>query len=177
VPLASDARILVQVTQRSQPKGIPPALPAMLGRVVDHVAALAERFQVRWRTVARVMIEMRAGQDDVGHPNLRQCEAALHRNPFALVRSPARRIGVPPASIAEMCDPPKVRPTALLAAPAGTLEPDRARQLLPVDRVEPAIFGADRHRISMSHATGLGKQYFTVCCRFVSPALRAETTN
>jgi len=29
----------------------------------------------------------------------------------------------------------------------------------------------------MSHATGLGKQYFTVCCRFVSPAFRAETTS
>jgi len=177
MPLAGDAGILVQIPQRSQPEGIPPALPAMLGRIVDHVAALAERLQVRRRAVARVMIEVRASQDDVGHPDPRQCEAALHRNPLALVRSPAQRISVPPSSIAEMCDPTKVRPTALLAAPAGTLEPDCARQLLPVDRVEPAIFGSDRHRISMSHATGLGKRYFTVCCRFVSPAFRAETTS
>ncbi len=126
MPLTGDAGILVQIPQRAQPEGIPPALPTMLGRVVDHVAALAERFQVRLRTVARVMIEMRAGQNDVGHPDPCQCETGLHRNPLALVRSPARRLRVPPASIAEMCDAPKVRSTALLAAPAGTLEPDRA---------------------------------------------------
>ena len=78
MPFAGDAGILVQIPQRPQPEGIPPALPAMLGRVMDHVAALAERFQVRRRTVARVMIEMRAGQHDVGHPDPRQCETALH---------------------------------------------------------------------------------------------------
>lgn len=126
MPLTGDAGILVQIPQRPQPEGIPPALPAMFGRIVDHVAALAERFEVRRRAVPRVMIEMRAGQHDVGHPDPRQCEAALHRDPLALVRSPARRISVPPASIAKMCDPPKVRPTALLAASARTLEPDRA---------------------------------------------------
>ncbi len=126
MPLAGDAGILVQIPQRSQPKGIPPALPAMLGRVVDHVAALAERFQVRRRAVPRVMIEMRAGLHDVGHPDPSQCEAALHRDPLALVRSPARRVSVPPASIAKMRHPSEVRPTALLAASASTLEPDRA---------------------------------------------------
>ena len=123
--LTRDPGILVQIPQRPHSKYIPPSLPAMLGRIVDHVATLAKRTQVSWSTVARIMIEVRARQDDIGHPDARKREAALHRDPLALVRSPARRIGVPPAPVAKMRDPTKVRPTALLAAPAGTLEPDR----------------------------------------------------
>lgn len=61
----------------------------MFGRVMDHVAALAERAEVRRRAVARVMIEVRARQDDIGHPDARKSEAVLHRDPLALVRSPA----------------------------------------------------------------------------------------
>lgn len=98
----------------------------MLGRIVDHVATLAKRTQVSWSTVARIMIEVRAGQHDIGHPDAREREARLHRDALALVRSPTRRIGVPPTSVAKMRNPSKVWPTALLAAPAGTLEPDRA---------------------------------------------------
>lgn len=123
--LASDARILEQIPQRPHSKHIPPALPAMLGRIMDHVAALAKRAEVSGRAVARIMIEVRARQDDIGHPNAREHEASLHRDTLALVRSPARRIGVPPASVAKMRHPPKVRPTALLAAPAGAFKPDR----------------------------------------------------
>jgi len=35
-----DARILVEIADCSYPKDIPPALPAMLGCIVYHVAAL-----------------------------------------------------------------------------------------------------------------------------------------
>jgi len=38
--LTRDARILVEIADRTKPKDIPPALPAMLGCIVDHVAAL-----------------------------------------------------------------------------------------------------------------------------------------
>ena len=124
--LTGDAWILVQVAQRPHTERIPPALPAVLGRIVDHVAALAERAEVRRRAVARIMIEVRARQDDIRHPHARKREAGLHRDALAMIRSPARRIGIPPASIAKMRDAPKVRPTALLAAPASTLEPDSA---------------------------------------------------
>lgn len=125
VSVAGDPGILVQIAQGAQPEGVPPTLPAMFGRIMNHVAALAERAQVRRSAVARIMIEVRTRQDDIGHPDARKREAALHRDTLALVRSPARRIGVPPAPVAKMRDPTKVRPTALLAAPSGTLEPDR----------------------------------------------------
>ena len=97
----------------------------MLGRIVDHVAALAERAEVSRRAVARIMIEVRARQHNIGRPDAREREAALHRNSLALVRSPARRVSVPPASIAKMRHTPKVRATALLATSAGALKPDR----------------------------------------------------
>ena len=163
MPLTGDTRVFEEVAQRPQPKRIPPALPAMLGRIVDHVAALAKRPQVGWIAVARIVIEVRARQHDICHPYAREREAAFHRDALALVRSPAPSIGVPPASIAEMRNLPKVRPTALLAAPTGTLKPDRGGQLLPVNRVEPAIFCTDRHHIFMSHPTALGKQKSAVC--------------
>ena len=37
---ARDARILVQIADRAEPKDVPPALPAMLSGIMDHVAAL-----------------------------------------------------------------------------------------------------------------------------------------
>lgn len=126
MPLTGDAGILVQIPQRPQPEDIPPALPAMFGRIVYHVAALAECSQVSRSAVSRIMVKVRACKHDIGHPHTRERKAGLHRNTLALVRSPAGRISVPPASIAKMCDPPKVWPTALLAASARTLEPDRA---------------------------------------------------
>jgi len=37
---ARDAGILLEIADCPKPKDIPPALPAMFGRIVDHVAAL-----------------------------------------------------------------------------------------------------------------------------------------
>lgn len=54
-----------------------PAATTMLGTVVDHVAALAERCQLVQRTVARVMVEMCAGEH--------------HRCPFAYTEDVFRR--------------------------------------------------------------------------------------
>jgi hypothetical protein len=73
-----------------KPKDIPPALPPMFGRIVDHVAALTECLEVRRRAIARIMIEVRAGEDDIGHPDRRQHEPGLHRNTPAPVDYAAR---------------------------------------------------------------------------------------
>lgn len=97
----------------------------MLGRIMDHVAALAERAEVSGRAIAWIMIEVRARQHDIGHPDAREQEASLHRDTLAMVGTPARRIGVPPASVAKMRHSAKVRPMALLAAPASATKPDR----------------------------------------------------
>src|SRR3546814_5077489 len=47
---------------------------------------------------------------------------------------------------------------AMLAPALCTPEPDQPRQFGPVDRVEPAMFGHDRHDDSMSQASRERKQ-------------------
>ena len=64
--VARDAGIFVKVAQRAQAERVPPALPAMLGRVVEHVAALTQGGEVSRHVVPRVVIEMRASEHDVG---------------------------------------------------------------------------------------------------------------
>jgi hypothetical protein len=44
-----------------------------------------------------------------------------------------------------MEDDPPVRTLAGLAAPTGAPEADHGRELRPVDRIEEAVFGPDRH--------------------------------
>lgn len=41
--LSRDARIFIQVADCAQAKDVPPALPSMLGRIVDHMATLERR--------------------------------------------------------------------------------------------------------------------------------------
>ncbi len=123
----------------------------MLCRIVKHVAALAQRGEVDRHVVPRIVIEMRTGQNDIGRADAGQLEPVADRDPPTARRAPASRLGVPPSPVAEVRDEAAMRPRTMFAAGAGAAEPDRIRHLLPVDRIEPAVFGADRHRDSMSH--------------------------
>jgi len=144
--------ILVQVPDRAQPKPAPPALPAMFGRVVEHVAALAQRGEVGGIVVAGIVVEMRAGQHNKGRAHRRQPARAANRDAPPPIGPPASRLAIPPAPVAQMRDPPAMRPCAPLASAPRAAEPDRAGKLRPVDRIKPAVFGADRHPDSMSQA-------------------------
>src|SRR5215207_8428529 len=57
---------LIEVAERSAPEQREPAPALMLRAVVQHVAALAERLQVRGPVVGWIVIEMRAGQNHAG---------------------------------------------------------------------------------------------------------------
>ena len=166
--LSRDARIFIQVADCAQAKDVPPALPSMLGRIVDHMATLAERREIAGHAVAWIVIEMRTSQHDISRSYRRQNEAALERDPLATAGAPTHGIGIPPATIAKMGDPTHMRPRAVLAARAGPIEPDHVRQLAPVDRVKPAVFRADRHLDSMSQPMAERKRnllgLFLVCC-------------
>jgi len=118
----------------------------MLGRVVEHVAALAEGGEVVGGVVAGVVVEVRAGEDDVGGAHRSQREAAPDPGDPTAVRSPDLRPRIPPAPVAEMRNVAAVRAGAAFALGAGAAEADRRGQLAPVDRVEPAVVGTDRHR-------------------------------
>jgi len=144
----------------------------MLGRVVEHVAPLAQRLQVGRSVVPWVVVEMGTCQDDEGHPHGGEDEAVLHRDALASIGTPALRFRIPPPPVAEMGHTAKMRTSAPLTARAGTLETNRLRYLLPVDRVEPSVLRADRHDDSMSHASPERKYFFPLCLRFVARPFR-----
>lgn len=147
-----DARILEQVAYRPPVEDMPPALPAMLGRIVEHVTSLTQRGQVRRRVVARIMVEMRAGEHDKGRPHARERDALAHPDPPTATAPPAPRLRVPPSPVTQMRDIRAVRPPAPLAARSGAAETDCIGQLRPVDRIQPAVLGTDRHPDPMNHA-------------------------
>ena len=147
-----------EIAQRALIVGVQPAPTPMLGRVVDHVASLAERSQVARRIVSRIMVQVRARDidprhaDDGGH-----CGNGCAHPPTAAV-TPMPAIGIPPSAVTQMEYASPMRTPTMLAAPLGAAEPDQPRQLGPVDGVQPAMFGHDRHDESMSQQSRERKQ-------------------
>ena len=148
--VSCELRIFVQVTQCAQAEDVPPSLPAVFGRIVEHMATLAQCGEIARHVVARIMIEMRAGEHDIGRTYAEHVQPFANRDPSTTVRTPRAGIGIPPSPVAEMRDEAQMRPRTSLAARTGTIETDRIRQLLPIDRVKPAVLGADRHYEYMS---------------------------
>lgn len=130
----------------------------MFGSIVDHVASLAERGQVARAVVGRVVVQMRARGIDPGDAHERRDIVTRRANPMPSPITPLPAIGVPPSTVTEMDNVPAMRTLAMFAAPLGAAEPDQPRQLGPVDRVEPAMFGHDRHDDSMSQPSRERKQ-------------------
>src|SRR3954471_24084530 len=60
---ARSVETLIQVAERSPSEQREPAPSLMLCAVVQHVATLAQRLEVRGPVVGRVVIEVRASQD------------------------------------------------------------------------------------------------------------------
>ena len=65
--------------------------------------------------------------------------------------SPPAGVRIPPPPVAEVVDHPPVWASAALAAALRPAEPDHGRELRPVDRVEDAVLGQDRHRGALCH--------------------------
>jgi S-ribosylhomocysteine lyase LuxS involved in autoinducer biosynthesis len=99
VPFSCQTGVFIKIVNRTQAKAIPPSLPAMLSRIVDHVAPLAERSKVHCGIVAWVMVKVRASKHDIGNPNRSEGNAAFNLNPFAMIRTPATYLRIPPASV------------------------------------------------------------------------------
>jgi len=148
-----------EIAEGTVAKGVPPASPAMFVGVVNHVAARAERGEVAPAPSAmgRIVVEVRGGEIDraARHANIiERDEAGLgaQRSPASV--APGARFAVPPDSIraGELGDVEAVRAAALLATPLRANEADEVGDLGPVDRVEPAMFGTDRHGAILNHA-------------------------
>jgi hypothetical protein len=126
----------------------------MLLAIMEHMAALAERFQIERVIVRRVVIEMGRGQRHSRAPELR----LRARNSLELSTSssaPGALCLVPPAPVTQVLHELAMRTTALLASGLRSVEPDDGREFAPVDRVEPAELRADGHEwIMLSHLAG-----------------------
>jgi hypothetical protein len=141
-----------QIAYRLPAKQRPPSTPLVLRPVVDHVAALAEGGEVGVRVVRGVVIPMGCGQNDPGPASVAE-DVYLCRDPdpAAPAVAPAARIRVPPAPITEVVDHSPVRPPAALTAASRPPEADHSRELRPVDGVEEAVLGPDRHGGALCH--------------------------
>jgi hypothetical protein len=122
----------------------------MFGRVVFHVAALAERGEVARRIVGRIVVQVRAGNVDPREPDNRHNVGTSNANAASPSVAPLPPISIPPPAIAKMKDACSMRAPAMLATAFGPTKPDQLRQLGPVDRVKPTMFRRDRHNDSMS---------------------------
>lgn len=155
-PFACQTRVFVEVAKGAAPEAVPPPLPTMFRRVVQHMASLAQGRQIGRRVVTWVMIQMRAGQYDIGRPyrcdiDMMDCHAIASRG------TPTLRIDVPPSAIAQVRNQAQMGAGASFTARFRPVKPNAIRQLLPVDRIEPTVFGADRHWDFMSQFIGRRK--------------------
>ena len=145
----------------------------MLLGIVERMAPLAERGEVVRAVVARVMVEMRAGQDHTCDRKTRgrghAYKAGLFRlkrkgpwqlaHPLATTIAPSVSLGIPSCAVAQVRDILPVWAATVLTAALGTREADHLGQLAPVDRVKPAVLRSDRHGLSLSHDLGRGNPY------------------
>ena len=128
----------------------------MLGRIVEHVAALAEGDEVAASVAGGVVIAVSSGQDDLRRPH--GSKDVVSADPDAEDASapitPAQCLSVLPASVAEVEHALPVRAPVRLAATACAPEADHGRELRPVDGVEEAVLAPDRHRALATMMTG-----------------------
>lgn len=125
-----------------------PAPAQMLGAIVLKMAALAPGGEIGIAVPAGIMLTMTGRQDRHRQPRARQIGHAPQCLPP--VGAPSVGLYIVPAPVVEADDDVPVRPPASLAASTRSFEADHRRELRPVDRIEIAEFGADRHEPSIT---------------------------
>lgn len=149
----------------------------MLGRIVAHVAALAQGSKVAGAIVAWIVVQMRCGKYytrnpqssrriNAGQPRLHTGELVGRKQPAdrpALPVAPLGLLLVPPDAVAQMQNVKPVRTLALLAATFCAFKPDDRGQLAPVDRIKTAVFARDGHNKSMIQNAPKQKRKTAVC--------------
>lgn len=135
-----------QVAQRPPTQvGQSPA-PQVLGSVVDQMAALAPGCEIPVAIEAGVVLAVTGRQDWHCQSGPRQrLEPGFTAQAPSPAGAPMPGLSVEPGAVGKTDDHLPMRAPAGFAASAGAAEADHRRELWPVDRVEVAVFGADRH--------------------------------
>ena len=92
-------RTVEQIAERAPVVRVHPAPAPVLRAVVEHVAALAERRELVEGTVARIMVEVRAGQYNRRPSPLQQNVFPRPSHASTLAVAPVMPFSVPPSSI------------------------------------------------------------------------------
>ncbi len=143
---SNSVRSQEQVAQGSAQQHGDGGSSAVLGPVVQQVAALAPGSEVLELAVGRIVVEVAGGEPDdrpaepIGFVGAGCATTA--------VIAPGAVLAIEPTPISHAKDEFAMRPAAALAAAVGPPETNGGRQLWPVDGVEGTLFGTDRHRIS-----------------------------
>src|SRR5882762_5526441 len=150
----------------------------MVRAIVDQVAALAQALEIAPTVIARVMIEVRRGQDHASSPHLcRLLEIGPSGRPAAAV-APRVTGGVEPTAIRQTAYSHAMWPAASLAHASGALEPHAPADLWPIAGVEPPHFRLDRHRHPRSRDGGLlGQHAINACPANAEPDLVSNSAN
>ena len=132
----------------------PPPSPVLFA-VMQDVTSLAERGEVPWAVVRRIVIEMGGCQNHAGSAGSGRVALGL-QTPYrpSLAIAPCLPLLIPPAAVTEVLNRLAVGSAAMLAPALGAPEPDRGGKLTPVDRIEPAMLMTDRHVASRRPADG-----------------------
>jgi hypothetical protein len=117
----------------------------MVRAIVDNVTALAQALEVTPPVIARVVIEVCCGEDDVGLPHPRRFYEIGPAARTTATISPDVMGGIEPTPVRQTANAHTVGSAACLTDPGGPLEPDTPADLPPVDRVKSSHFRFDRH--------------------------------
>lgn len=99
---SKDLRSVKEIPHCLLPAPIEPPLPAMLGCIMNHMAPLAKRGQVRWIAVPWLMVEVRAREHHLRVENGRAF--TCQRNATTEPITPKPIAGIEPASVAQMAN-------------------------------------------------------------------------
>ena len=115
-----------------------PSAPQVFEPVVQQMAALAQGpdVAVPAATMARIMVEMRRRQHDLGRAERLGFGRHGHADPATPAVAPGVLCLVPPAAITQMLHDRTMRSAAGLAAALGPHESNPAAELWPVDGIE-----------------------------------------
>ena len=126
----------------------------MVRPIMDHMAALAQAPEIAQPVVARIVIEMRRGQDHPGVPDLHGFhEIGPSGGPAAAI-APGVLSGVEPPPVGQATDGDTMGPAASLAHAGSALEPHPATNLQPIVGIKPPHLTEGQRGEKRGGATG-----------------------